>query len=171
MKVFWPRSWRRIAFAKPIIQLRPTAQDGTGKSSLFIGSGERMPAPDVPRPNVYQVMGMSSMHDLVFFFGEVNALSDMTERFVAVENNRNAFTAVWHVRWAKVDGTDYEVNLTSVRYLNSSPMYSLERSSQSIPLTTRLSILGASDYDTGSELDSSAGLEYILDKRFRLIGQ
>ncbi len=51
-------------------ELRASAQDGTGYSSLFIGQGERHTAPDVPKPNVYKPMagmgdmgGMSGMSD------------------------------------------------------------------------------------------------------------
>ena len=51
-------------------ELRASAQDGTGHSSLFIGQGERHAAPDVPKPNVYKPMagmgdmgGMSGMSD------------------------------------------------------------------------------------------------------------
>lgn len=51
-------------------ELRASAQDGTGHSSLFIGQGERHTAPDVPKPNVYKPMagmgdmgGMSGMSD------------------------------------------------------------------------------------------------------------
>ncbi len=41
-------------------ELRAAAQDGSGKTSLFIGSGARHLAPDVPRPNIYRGMaGMS----------------------------------------------------------------------------------------------------------------
>ncbi|MCX6857153.1 MAG: multicopper oxidase domain-containing protein [Verrucomicrobia bacterium] len=42
-------------------ELRATAQDGTGHSSLFIGQGERHAAPDVPKPNVYKGHAMSEM--------------------------------------------------------------------------------------------------------------
>ncbi len=52
-------------------ELRATAQDGTGHSSLFIGRGERHAAADVPKPNVYKTMagmgnmnGMSGMSDM-----------------------------------------------------------------------------------------------------------
>lgn len=45
-------------------ELRATTQDGTGKSSLFIGQGTRHAAPDVPKPNVYKPMGgMAGMGD------------------------------------------------------------------------------------------------------------
>jgi FtsP/CotA-like multicopper oxidase with cupredoxin domain len=39
-------------------ELRATAQDGSGFSSLFIGSGKQKSAPDVPKPNLYMMHGM-----------------------------------------------------------------------------------------------------------------
>ncbi|MBL4664489.1 MAG: multicopper oxidase domain-containing protein [Nitrospinaceae bacterium] len=42
-------------------ELRATAQDGSGHTSIFIGSGERILAPNVPRPNLYKMkMSMNS---------------------------------------------------------------------------------------------------------------
>ncbi len=38
-------------------ELRATAHDGSGYASVWIGSGPRHPAPDVPRPNLYTTMG------------------------------------------------------------------------------------------------------------------
>jgi CopA family copper-resistance protein len=53
-------------------ELRASAQDGTGHSSLFIGQGERQTAPDVPKPNVYKPMaGMGDM-------GGMSGMSDKT---------------------------------------------------------------------------------------------
>ena len=37
-------------------ELRATAHDGSGYASVWIGSGQRFPAPDVPKPNLYQSM-------------------------------------------------------------------------------------------------------------------
>ncbi len=37
-------------------ELRATAHDGSGYSSAWIGTGERHPAPDLPRPNLYHSM-------------------------------------------------------------------------------------------------------------------
>jgi CopA family copper-resistance protein len=37
-------------------ELRATAHDGSGYASVWIGSGERHPAPDVPKPNLYQIL-------------------------------------------------------------------------------------------------------------------
>ena len=34
-------------------ELRATSEDGTGHASVFIGSGKDVPAPDVPKPNLY----------------------------------------------------------------------------------------------------------------------
>jgi CopA family copper-resistance protein len=42
-------------------EFRATAQDGSGHTSLFIGSGERIAAPDVPKPNLYKI---HSGHDM-----------------------------------------------------------------------------------------------------------
>lgn len=47
-------------------ELRATAQDGSGHSSLFIGQGERHAAPDVPKPNIYKTMaGMGDMGGMI----------------------------------------------------------------------------------------------------------
>ena len=42
-------------------EFRATAQDGTGRTSLFIGSGQRLAAPDVPKPNIYASMAGMKM--------------------------------------------------------------------------------------------------------------
>jgi FtsP/CotA-like multicopper oxidase with cupredoxin domain len=36
-------------------ELRATSQDGSGHASLFIGSGKQIPAPDIPKPNLYKM--------------------------------------------------------------------------------------------------------------------
>jgi FtsP/CotA-like multicopper oxidase with cupredoxin domain len=36
-------------------ELRATSQDGSGQASLFIGEGDRISAPDVPKPNLYKM--------------------------------------------------------------------------------------------------------------------
>jgi len=52
-------------------ELRATSEDGTGYASAWIGEGHKMPAPDIPRPNLYlsghdmMNMDMGSMdHDM-----------------------------------------------------------------------------------------------------------
>ena len=42
-------------------EFRATAHDGSGYASVWIGSGARYPAPDVPRPNLYHSMGDLSL--------------------------------------------------------------------------------------------------------------
>jgi CopA family copper-resistance protein len=42
-------------------ELRATAHDGSGFATVWIGSGERHPAPTVPRPDIYQAMGDLSL--------------------------------------------------------------------------------------------------------------
>jgi FtsP/CotA-like multicopper oxidase with cupredoxin domain len=38
-------------------EFRATAHDGSGYASVWIGSGERHSAPEVPKPNLYHTMG------------------------------------------------------------------------------------------------------------------
>lgn len=48
-------------------EFRATAHDGSGFASVWLGEGSRHPAPDLPRPNLYQAMGHVG-------FGELFAL-------------------------------------------------------------------------------------------------
>lgn len=45
-------------------ELRATAHDGSGHASIWIGSGKRHPAPDIPKPNLYQGMHRGSLADI-----------------------------------------------------------------------------------------------------------
>ena len=45
---------------KGAYELRATAHDASGYASVWIGSGLRSPAPDVPKPNLYQSMSHGS---------------------------------------------------------------------------------------------------------------
>ena len=45
-------------------EFRATAQDGSGYTSAWIGSGERHPAQDVPHPNLYHTMGAITIKQL-----------------------------------------------------------------------------------------------------------
>lgn len=42
-------------------ELRATAQDGSGKTALFIGTGPAVPAPDVPYPDIYNQIDFSKI--------------------------------------------------------------------------------------------------------------
>lgn len=46
---------------KGSFEFRATAQDGSGSTSAFIGEGERVFAPDIPKPDLYKIHG--SGHD------------------------------------------------------------------------------------------------------------
>jgi FtsP/CotA-like multicopper oxidase with cupredoxin domain len=48
-------------------ELRATAHDGSGYASVWIGSGEHHPAPDVPKPNLYHSMGDLSLKRIFAF--------------------------------------------------------------------------------------------------------
>ena len=152
---------------------------------------------------------MWTAHDPIFFFGEGTALSQMSDGFLTLQNNRNALTASWQVGWGRVDKTGYEVDLTydrfignyasvfagaeltngeagdrgifGVRYLlplmiQSQAWVDTEGDfrlalTQSIALTPRLAVFGGAEYDTLTRWEGVAGLEYVLGKRFSLIGQ
>ncbi|NQT70519.1 MAG: multicopper oxidase domain-containing protein [Desulfobacteraceae bacterium] len=45
-------------------ELRATAHDGSGYASVWIGSGKRHPAPDVPKPNLYHSMGHFNLKNI-----------------------------------------------------------------------------------------------------------
>ncbi|PJC73948.1 MAG: hypothetical protein CO012_07770 [Syntrophobacterales bacterium CG_4_8_14_3_um_filter_49_14] len=45
-------------------EFRATAHDGSGYTSAWIGSGKRHPAPDVPKPNLYHIMGDISLKQI-----------------------------------------------------------------------------------------------------------
>ncbi len=162
-----------------------------------------------PNPYTHSLHGIMPMHDPIFAFGEVSALSNMTQGMIALENNRNGLSAAWQIGWQDVERTDYEIDVAYDRYLTSfTSVFAgaqftnddagnrgvfgvryllpfLIRSqawvdtsgefrfslSQSIPITQRLMLYGAGEYDTKSKWQSEVGLEYILDKRFSLIGQ
>jgi hypothetical protein len=48
--------------ASGAFELRATAHDGSGCASVWLGSGPRRHAPDVPAPNLYQAMGELSLN-------------------------------------------------------------------------------------------------------------
>lgn len=48
-------------------ELRATAHDGSGYTSVWVGSGMRHHAPDVPRPNLYHAMGDLSLKQIFAF--------------------------------------------------------------------------------------------------------
>lgn len=64
-----------------LYEFRATAQDGSGYTSVWIGSGNHYPAPDVPRPNLYHAMNHLSLKD-VFALTPANAMG-MPDRDVA----------------------------------------------------------------------------------------
>lgn len=45
-------------------EFRATAHDGSGHSSVWFGSGKRIAAPDIPKPNLYHTMGHGSMTNI-----------------------------------------------------------------------------------------------------------
>jgi len=48
-------------------ELRATAHDGSAFTSIWIGSGDRHPAPTIPRPNIYKAMGKPNIAHIFAF--------------------------------------------------------------------------------------------------------
>lgn len=53
--------------AEGAYEFRATAHDGSGYASVWVGSGQRHPASDVPRPNLYHAMGNLSFKRVFAF--------------------------------------------------------------------------------------------------------
>lgn len=62
------------------------------------------------RPELYK--------DSWYFWGQADALSNMTEGFLMLSNTRNILTAQWEVGWQEVDDTEWEGIFTYDRYIN-----------------------------------------------------
>lgn len=62
------------------------------------------------RPNLYR--------DSWYFWGQVDALSNMTDGFLMLSNTRNILTAEWEIGWQNVDETEWEGIFTWDRYIN-----------------------------------------------------
>jgi hypothetical protein len=56
--------------------------------------------------------------DVWYFWGQADALSNMTEGFLTLSNTRNILTAEWEAGWQNVDGTKWETLFTLDRYIN-----------------------------------------------------
>lgn len=69
-------------------EVRATAQDGSGYASVFLGDGERHPAPDVPRPDNYRMDShlMAAMDEMDM--GEMDMSGHDHSKMAATENER-----------------------------------------------------------------------------------
>ena len=61
-------------------EFRATAHDGSGFASVWLGSGARHPAPEIPRPNLYHTMGDLKLNQ-IFAFTPAGAMG-MSDREV-----------------------------------------------------------------------------------------
>jgi CopA family copper-resistance protein len=62
------------------------------------------------RPELYK--------DSWYFWGQADALNNMTKGFLTLSNTRNILTAEWEVGWQNVDDTTWETLVTWDRYIN-----------------------------------------------------
>ena len=53
-----------------------------------------------------------------YFFGQADALTNMTEGFLRLSNTRNIINAEWEVGWNSVDDTAWETIFAWDRYFN-----------------------------------------------------
>jgi FtsP/CotA-like multicopper oxidase with cupredoxin domain len=58
-------------------ELRATAQDGSGHTSIFIGNGKRVLAPDVPKPNLYKMNMSMGKHKMPLDGHDMKAMKKM----------------------------------------------------------------------------------------------
>ena len=73
--------------AKGAYEFRSTAQDGSGKTSLWIGSGERHPAKDIPKPFLYEsMMGFDLKHAIALTPQGTMGMSDRKVESGAFDN-------------------------------------------------------------------------------------
>ncbi|MBY0517969.1 MAG: multicopper oxidase domain-containing protein [Bacteriovoracaceae bacterium] len=57
--------------ANKSFELKATAQDGTGKTSLWIGQGDKVFAPERPKPDLYMKMYMGTVWDTIKYTGSM----------------------------------------------------------------------------------------------------
>ena len=53
-----------------------------------------------------------------YFWGQADALSNMTEGFLTLSNSRNILTAEWEVGWQEMDETEWEAIVAWERSIN-----------------------------------------------------
>jgi hypothetical protein len=68
------------------------------------------PRLEAVRPKLYK--------DSWYFWGQADALSNMTQGFLTLSNTRNILMAEWEAGWQNVDDTEWEAILTWDRYIN-----------------------------------------------------
>ncbi|HEX2965633.1 MAG TPA: multicopper oxidase domain-containing protein [Syntrophorhabdaceae bacterium] len=70
-----------------------------------------------PTPQLASIR--SELHkDLWYFWGQADALSNMTEGFLTLSNTRNILSAEWEVGWQNTEATTWETLFTWDRYVN-----------------------------------------------------
>jgi hypothetical protein len=71
----------------------------------------------IPDPDV-QAIRHALYKEPWYFWGEVDALSNMTEGFLTASNTRIALNASWEAGWQKVDDTEWEGIVTAGWHTN-----------------------------------------------------
>ena len=90
-------------------EFRATAHDASGHSSLWIGSGARHPAPDVPHPDLYDTMGGLSLNR-VFALTPAGAMGMPDRKVRAGEFDQPGMHGMEEMDHAQMDHGDHEDN-------------------------------------------------------------
>lgn len=78
------------------IEIRATAQDGSGQTSAFLGTGMLMAAPDVPRPDKIQMMKDMAKMDMKMGAPALKANPKKDERFAMKEKYGMSMEGMQH---------------------------------------------------------------------------
>ena len=110
-----------------------------------------------------------------YFWGEVDALSNMTEGSLTLANTKNTLKASWEVGWQKVDETELEAIVTFDWYLNRfiSFFIGMDFLDEGPDHEEARGILGLSyllplNLETSAWLDTDGGVRVMLEKELEL---
>ena len=110
-----------------------------------------------------------------YFWGEVDALSNMTEGFLTASNTRIALNASWEAGWQKVDDTEWEGIVTANWYVNrfSSVFAGLDVTGEGSEKGEVHGIIGLSyllplNLKTSAWVDTDGGARFMLRKELEL---
>ncbi len=81
---------------------------------LVIRYQDNPPSPHYHKPSV-----LKPMHNPKFFWGQASILTNMTNGFITLQNNRNTLNAIWEVGWQDTDQNRYKLLTDYERFITS----------------------------------------------------
>ncbi len=113
--------------------------------------------------------------DSWYFFGEADALTNMTEGFLKYSSTRNIIAAQWEVGWQSFDDTGWEALLTLERYVNRffTPFAGLDVLGEGQAADHTRGVLGLKyllplNFESRVWVDTDSGARISLGKSFHL---